>query len=131
MGKLLGLGTVTKVDGAKITLVTNITPPARSRTLIDQTALDEELATNALGIEEHSEFTFNQFWIPGDSQHQSMDTLFNSKALAEFKIEYTNAPAVVDTFSGKVSRLAPQAIERGGMLMREVTIQRYTNIARA
>ena len=128
--RTLGLGTVVKSADDAITLVTNLTPPARSRALIDGTVLTDDLATNELGIEEHSEFTFTQFWEPGDTDHEKVDTAFNTKETKVFKIEYTNSPQVTDTFSGKVSRLAPQPIELNGLLQREVTIQRTTSIAR-
>lgn len=129
--KLLGLGTVVKATDTAVTLLTNITPPPRSRALIDGTALEDDLATNELGIEEHSEFTFTQFWEPGDTQHETIDADFDSKATKTYKIEYTNSPQVTDSFSGKVSRIAPQPIEINGLVQREVTIQRLTAITRA
>lgn len=35
-----------------------------------------------------------------------------------------------DTFTGKVSSIAPQSIEPNGLVSREVTIQRLSHIAR-
>jgi hypothetical protein len=127
--KILGLGTVVKVADAAITLLLSATPPKRSRVLIDGTALADTLATNELGIESHSEFVFTQFWEPNDTMHQSIDTLFENKTEAVFKTEYTNG--VSDSFSGKVSELAPQQIESGGLIQRQVTIQRTTAITRS
>jgi hypothetical protein len=136
--KLLGLGTVLKVDEnddatghTTVTLVMNITPPARERELIDGTSLSDTLATYEAGIEQHSEFTFTQFWEPGDSQHESIDTLFGSKTAVEWQIVYTNGTPETDEFEGFVSRLGPQTIEVNNLVMREVTVQRKTAIARS
>lgn len=126
--KNLGLGTVAKVDSTGITLLTNLTPPARRRALIDGTSLGDDLATNELGIEEHSEFVLSQWWDPGDQDHEAIDTLFDSKESETFTIIYTNG--MKDTFTGKVSSIAPQSIELNGLVSREITIQRLSHIAR-
>ena len=133
--KLLGLGTVIKVDEngdgdahTTVTLVVNATPPARERELIDGTALADSLATYEAGIEMHSEFTFTQFWEPGDTQHESIDTLFGNKNVVQWQILYTSTPAKTHTFTGFVSRLAPNTIEVNGLLMREATVQRKSAI---
>lgn len=135
--KLLGLGTLVKVDEnddasghTTCTLVMNATPPARERELIDGTSLSDTLATYEAGIETHSEFTFTQFWEPGDTQHESIDTLFGAKTVVEWQIVYTNGTPVTDEFEGFVSRMAPQSIETNSLVTREVTIQRKSATTR-
>lgn len=135
--KLLGLGTVVKVDEnddgsshTTCTLVMNVTPPARERELIDGTTLSDTLATYEIGIEQHSEFVFTQVWEPGDTQHESIDTLFGSKAVVEWQIVYTNGTPKTDEFEGVVSRIGPQTIETNNLVMREVTVQRKGVITR-
>lgn len=135
--KYIGLGTVFKVDenddGAThttITVVISGTPPPRTRELIDGTELSATLATYEAGIEQHSAYTFTQFWEPGDSQHESIDTLFGSKAVVEWQIVYTTAVAKTDEFEGFVSGLEPQPIVHNGIYQRQVTIQRKSAITR-
>jgi hypothetical protein len=134
--KLLGLGTVVKVDEnddgnshTSVTLVMSATPPARERELIEGVALSDTLATREAGIETFSEFTFTQFWEPEDTQHASIDTLFDSKAKVEWQVVYSNT-STTDEFEGFVSRMAPQPIETNNFVMREVTIQRTSAITR-
>lgn len=135
--KLLGLGTVAKVDEnddgtshTVVTLVTELTPPARSRELIDATTLSDTLATYSPGIEQHSEYVFTQYWEPGDSQHESIDTLFGSKAIVEWQVVYTNGTPKTDEFEGFVSALTPAAITINGIVSRSVTIQRTSAVTR-
>lgn len=136
--RYLGLGTILAVEredseasdgnGNRITLVVSGTPPARERELIDQTVLADELATNLLGIEMHSELSFTQYWVPGDEDHEYIDEIFDGKDIVEWEIRYTNG--VVDTFDGAVSRIAPETIERGNTYTREVVVQRMSAITR-
>lgn len=135
--KHVALGTVIAVDVAggssytTITLAMDATPPARKRVRVDQTALSDTLATRLPGIEDHSEYIYNQYWHPTDTQHESVDTLFGSGAIASWKITYPFGTPVLDTFSGWVSDLEPAALQTNGMIMRKVTIQRTSAITRA
>lgn len=134
--KYIGLGTLLKVDEddsgsafTTITLVVNGTPPARKRERIDGTSLSDTLATYELGIEQHSEFKFTQFWEPEDTVHASLDTLFASKASVIFQIVYTTG-GTTDQFEGKVADLEPQQFVHNSIYMRDVTIVRDTAITR-
>lgn len=136
--KQIGLGTLVKVDEddsgttfTTCTILMDATPPARTRTRVDQTALDDTLATYAPGIEEHSEFKFKQFWHPTDTQHASIDTLFGAKTIVIWTITYPFGTPIVDTFEGWVSDLTPATITKDEVISREVTIQRTTAITRA
>lgn len=136
--KQIGLGTLVKVDEddsgstfTTCTVVMEVTPPARTRAKIDVTSLDDTLATNAAGIEEHSEFKFKQYWHPTDTQHASIDTLFGAKTAVIWNIVYPFASAITDSFEGWVSGMEPEAISPSGMITRTVTIQRTTAITRA
>lgn len=131
----LGLGTLIKVDenddGAShttCTLVTEATPPARKRERIDKTTLSDTLSTYGMGIETHSEFVFTQYWEPGDTQHESVDTLFGAKTVVEWQVVYVDA--TVDEFEGIVSDIEPDPIKKDNFLMRKVTIQRTGAITR-
>jgi hypothetical protein len=126
----IGLGTVVDFDENSVTLMVDVTPPARTRTTVDQTAIDEELATYAPGIEEHSEFSFTQFWHPTDAAHAALDALFDSKEEVDFIIKYPFALEVTDTFTGVVSALEPETITRDGVITRKVTVQRMSDTTR-
>jgi len=134
--KAIGLGTVAAVDAAggsshvTVTLVVDMTPPARSRVLTDRTALSDSLATNAVGGEQHSQYEFTQYWHPKDTNHEIIDTLFGSKAIASWKITYPFGTPINETFRGWVSGLEPETITRDGIITRKVTIQRTTDISR-
>lgn len=135
--KYIGLGTVFKVDDnddgsnhTTITLVITGTPPGRTRELIDGTSLEDTLSTYEAGIEQHSQMVMTQFWEPGDTMHEMLDTLFGSKNKVEFQTVYTTSPAHTDEFEGFVSGLEPQAIVHNGIYQRQVTIQRTSAITR-
>lgn len=133
--KWIGLGTVFKVDEnddaanhTAITLVMSGTPPPRTRVRIPAVALSDTLATDELGIEGVSDFVFTQFWEPGDTQHESIDTLFGSKAEVEWQIVYTSGET--DEWNGKVVDIVPQAIVHDGVYQRQVTVHRTGAITR-
>lgn len=135
--KHVALGTVIAVDVAggssyaTITLAMDATPPARKRVKVDATALSDTLATFNPGIEDHSEYTYTQYWHPTDTQHESVDTIFGSGAIATWKITYPLSTPVLDTFSGWVSDLEPASLQTNGMITRKCTIQRTSAITRA
>jgi hypothetical protein len=124
--KNLGLGTVLTCDGDTITLAVDATPPARKRVNIDGSVLSETLATYEPGIEDFSEYMWTQLWEPGDTDHEAIDGLFDSKAAVVFTIVYADSGNTVETFSGKVSDIEPQPITKDGLLSRKVTVQRTT-----
>ncbi len=133
--KRKGLGSVVSCDPAggtsyaAVGMTREITPPPRHRAKIDGTVLDDDLATNVGGIEEHSEFRFLQLWDPDETSDEIMDTLFGSEAEAAWEIEYSSG--VTDTFDGWVSDISPETIELAGLLAREVIVQRTSDITRA
>ena len=135
--KRVGLGATVSVDPAGgttytvCTLPTEITPPPRTRVLVDQQVLADVLATNAAGIEDHSEFNFMKFWHPGDTQHETLDTLFGNSNEARWKITYPFSTPVLDSFLGWVSGLEPEAIVSDQIIGRRVTIQRTGATTRA
>jgi hypothetical protein len=134
--RYIGLGTIMSVDeddsGATFTAITLCikgTPPPRTRELIDGTALSDTLATYEMGIEQHSAFTFTQFWEPEDTMHASLDTLFGAKTQVIFTITYTTT-STVDSFEGIVSHLEPEEFTHNSIYQRKVTVQRKTATTR-
>jgi hypothetical protein len=134
--KHVALGTVLAFDAAggssyaTITLAIDATPPHRKRVRVDQTALSDTLATFTPGIEDHSEYVFNQYWHPTDTNHASIDTVFGSGAICTWKVTYPFSSTIDDVFSGWVSDLEPATLQANGMVMRKVTVQRTSATTR-
>jgi hypothetical protein len=133
---MLGLGSVIKVDeddsGATLTTVTLVikaTPPAREREMVDKTALADTLETSAGGVEKASSFMFTQYWEPEDTQHASIDTLFDSKNQVLWNIVYANT-STTDSFEGIVEKLEPTELVNNQHNQRNVTVRRQTAITR-
>lgn len=133
--KKVALGSLVKVaeTGSAFTtigLTRTITPPARIRAKVDGTVLADTLATNEPGIEEHSEFEVLQFWEPGDTNHEIIDTLFGSSAKVDWQVVYPFDTPVTDEFEGWVSDMEPEPLEVGNIIGRMFKIQRTGAITR-
>jgi 2-keto-3-deoxy-galactonokinase len=131
MARTLGLGTLVKVDDddsgstfTTVSLVTNLTPPGRKRVRVDGTALADTLATDEAGIEDKSDFVYNHFHEPNETNANLMDTLFGAKTQVIFTITYASTD--VETFEGIVMGLQQAQIVQDNLLAREVTIHRRT-----
>jgi len=151
--KQSALGTILEMDPANTTAVTNLvaatlvktmTPPGREREEADGRALGDILDVPTQGGEAQSEMIFTQFWHPGDTNHELMDTQFGVDTnpnsigtVAAFRITYPHGgtkvgdTAPTDSFSGYVRRLGPESLEPTGVYMREVAIRRTTAVTRA
>lgn len=134
--KQIGLGTILKFDHDvnasfdAMTLVRQLTPPARTRKKIDAMTLGDVLEVPELGVEAESEMEFTQFWHPGDTEHEKLDTLFGSKATFAVQIVTPHATPKTDQFSAKVVSLEPEAITPDGLISRKVTLLRTSAITR-
>lgn len=135
--KQIGLGTLVKVDEnddgtshTTLTIVMDATPPPRTRVRVDQVSLDDLLATDAPGIEDKSDFVFNQYWHPGDTVHQHVDTLFGAKTIVEWQCVYPFGTPVTDEFEGWVAAMEPSTITHNGIISRRVTVHRTSAITR-
>jgi hypothetical protein len=149
--KQIGLGSLFEMDPAggstyvAVSMVINLTPPGRERETADGGVLDEALDVPVQAREAASETRFLQFWEPGDTDHERLDTVFEGTGgagsqdvgdVATFRITYphdgtaTSSTAPIDTFSGWVKRLGPESVDASGTYRREVVIQRTTDITR-
>lgn len=129
MAKYIGIGTAFGVDDddsgtvfTTITLVVTATPPARKRVRIPGIALSDTLATYEPGIEDFSEYTYDHYYEPNETNGNLMTTLFANKTKCLFNITYTSTD--VESFEGFVSDVEPQQIVHDQLYMRRVTIQR-------
>lgn len=135
--KPIGLGSLVKCDfdgdgttHETVGLTRDLTPPGRAYNLVEAVALEDTLEVAELGIEERSEFSFAQFWKPGDTAHEKIDTLFDDKDEVEWQIVYPLATPITDEFLGKVSAISPEQITPKGTITRTVTVQRTSAITR-
>ena len=133
MARVLGLGTLTKVDDddsgsgyTTLSLDVEVTPPPRKRVRVDNTALDDTLSTDAAGIEDKSDYEFMHFYDPGATNDTICGTLFGAKTEVLWQITY--ADAGTETFNGIVMALEPQPIKHNENLMRKVTVHRTGSI---
>lgn len=105
-------------------LVINATPPGRDRELIEGKSLGDTFDVPILGIEQQSQFELEQFWHPGQTEHEKCDTLFESGAQAPWQIVTPHATPKTIEFPGKVVKLGPEQLQQGGTYKRKVTVQR-------
>jgi len=150
--KQIGMGMIVEMDPAggtsysAITMAINCTPPGREREIADGGVLGENFHVPVQGREAASEVTIAQFWEPGDTDHELIDTAFDGSGgsgsqsigdVVSFRFVYphdgtaSGSVAPTDAFSGFIKNIGPQSIEVTGTIRREVTIQRTTDITRA
>ncbi len=134
--KQLALGTVLSVDNDAngsfdaMTLVVEVTPPARTREEVDGKTLGDTFDVPILGIEQKSTMEFMQYWHPGDTEHEKLDTLFGSKAKFPARIVTPHATPKTDEFECQVLALAPETLAQGKLYSRKVTLLRTGAITR-
>lgn len=126
----IGLGGIVKVDAADngtfvaIALMTEFTPPPRSRKGVEATALEDTLETEIFGIEEISEMEATHFHHEGSTNHTILETLFDSKAEVDWQYILPYSTPVTKQFPGKVKKLSPETVSKDKVISRKFTIQR-------
>jgi hypothetical protein len=126
--KQIAHGTVLNVASSPLTLVISVTPPGRTRQEVDALALSDTLEVPLLGVEAKSEVVANQFWHPGDTNHEALDTAFDSKADLTLQIVSAHAVPVTQEFTAKVSKLEPEELTSNGTYRRKCTFLRQGDI---
>ncbi len=135
--KVLGYGTSVKCDPAGgSTFVAQggskeITPPAKEWFEVDGTTLDDAMEVMDPGIQKAGQFTFTQIWRVKQTNHEIMDTLFASQAVASWQVVYPQDTPVTDTFTGWVQKIAPAVKGNNEYWTREITVRQKTAIVRA
>ena len=131
MARTLGLGTLLAVDDddsgtvfTTVSLVTDMTPPPRTRMRVDGTALADTLAIDEAGIEDKSDFVYNHLNEPNETNSLIMETLFAAKTQVKFVITYASTD--IETFEGIVMGIARAQVTKEQLLTRQVTIHRRT-----
>jgi len=83
--KSVALGTLVRIDFdggttyATIGRIKGAQPPNQTGTEADGKELDDTLDVPIPGIESPSEFTFTQYWYPGETAGAKVDTAFNAR----------------------------------------------------
>lgn len=133
MARVLGLGTLNKVDDddsggvyTTLSLMTNILPPPRRRVRVDNTALEDTLATDAAGIEDKSDYEFEHYYDPGATNDTIVATLFAAKTAVLWQVTY--ADAGTETFEGIVMAIEPLPVVHNENLRRKVVVHRTGSI---
>lgn len=130
--KQIALGTLVKlsISGSFVTqpLVTAATPPPRAREKVEGKALADTFDVPLLGIEEQSVFEFTQFWHPGETEHEKIDTLFGNKNEASWQIVTPHGTPKTMEFTGKVVGVGGEELTQGGTYKRKVQVQRTGEI---
>lgn len=134
--KRIGLGTVVKYDhdsNASFDVVgelRSVTPPGRSYERVADDTLDSVLRTQQQGIEDVSEFQFQQVWHDGDAQHERIDTAFNARDNRAWQIVFPHSPARTWEFTGRVMSMGPEQITNSSLITRTVTVHRTSAITK-
>lgn len=133
----IGKGTLVKLDPipagstyVAVGCVRELTPPPRERNTAEGTCLIDDLETELPGNETVSEFEFMQFWEPGQTNDEIIDTLFGSGLSGEWEVTYPLSTPVVDTFSGWVKMIGPEQIVSNEVMSRTITVSRDSAITR-
>lgn len=136
MARVLGLGTLNAVDDndsgsvfTSLTLMVGVTPPPRKRVRVDNTALEDTLSTDSMGIEDKSDYEFEHYYDPGATNDTIVVTLFAAKTAVLWQVTY--ADAGTETFEGIVAEIIPQPIKHNENLMRKVVVHRTGAITHA
>jgi hypothetical protein len=131
MARVACLGSVFKVDDddsggsyTTITLLLDFQRPSRVRERIENTALEDTLATEGAGIEIAGDATFTYFSDPGSTQDTIFRTLFANKTQVLWQMLY--ADNGTETFEGIVMGCEPQPSARNEYWKEKITIARQT-----
>ena len=121
-----GKGALVKVNSSgdgttmlTVGLCTSATPPAREKSLIDLTAMEDTVAVAASGIEQLSEFSFTSLHDPSDTTDDALDALYASGASVKWQLIIATLTAVGVTstwtkdFTGVLFAITPATVEGG------------------
>lgn len=135
--KVLGYSSIVKVDplgGTSYTALTDttaITPPDKEWNKVDGSTLDDVFEILRGGTQKATDLTFMQIWRVKSTNHEIVDTLFASKAIASWQVSYPQQTVVTDSCSGWVSKVTAAVKGANEYWTREVTVTTTTAITRA
>jgi len=130
---IIGYGSIVKLGSTAQGEVRTLTPPPQTYERVAIDHLVSTLRSELQGIEDTSDFSFEQLWEPGDSNHALVDTDFADRTESSWSIVY---PGVNDgsggaltatqtwTFNARVMSIEPAALENSSVVSRTVTLNR-------
>ena len=131
MARVLGLGTVPKVDDddsgsvyTTLTQVISLQRPTRVRERVEDAALEDALATESAGIEIAGDSVLEIYSDPGSTQDVIFTTLFGAKTQVLWQFLY--ADSGTETFEAIVMGYEPLNIVRNEHQKARITLARRT-----
>lgn len=130
MAKFTGSGALVEVDvdgtptWTSVGCTYSITPPPQVKTDVEMTCQQDAQADAAPGIEQLSQFSFEQPFSYVDSK-ATIDDLYDAGTTHDWRITFTRgADSMAMEFSGYVSGLVPNAVGGADPANRVVTVTR-------
>lgn len=104
--------------------VRSITPPTFSREDVNATDLTDTVDYNIPSDpEDPGEVTIEMFWTSGEANDELLDTDFNARTIASWKIVYPAPITRTATFNAWVKSLSPAMIESRSVISRTATFR--------
>lgn len=134
--KILGKGTLVKIDGTTYGRVETVTPPTREYATVEAPELNPQDNTGAslpfdpveFAEELPGEVVFTHYYEPTNADGTLLDTKFTNKTVIAVQLVVPTAVAQTITFSGLISKLGIPQVTKQGFWKREVTVRRTTAI---
>ena len=131
--KATGCGTILSLDESggttytPVSNIANVTPPSPGeRTQVSAPELDTCIDDPELGMKGPRTFAFTQYWEPGDTDHERLDTMYDANTMGGWQIEYPHGPYGVSqpkqTFNGKVQSIGNTQTGPNDTFQRDVVI---------
>lgn len=113
----------------QIAMLRAITPPTFSREDVEATTLDDTVKYHLPSDpEDPGEVVLEMFWTSGETNDELLDTDFNARTIASWKIVYASPITRTATFSAWVKSLSPATIESNSVISRTITLRLTTAI---
>ena len=110
----------------------DVTPPPQERATVELTALEDDVACAHPGVEQVSEFVFNEHWDMLHATSALLDGYYNTGELVHFRIAPANGTNRRHiTFTGRVRALTPGTASGTGGYGRQVTALRNSTLTYA
>lgn len=129
MARVIGLGTIPKVDDddsgsvfTSVTTVISVQRPSWVRERVENTALEDTLATEAAGIEIAGDASIEFYSDPGSTQDALMRTLFANRTQCLWQFLYSDAGT--ETFDAILMNYEPMPIVRNEHQKAKITLAR-------
>jgi hypothetical protein len=105
----LGAGTGSPETFNEIQEVISITGPSGTANVIDVSDLRSTRREKRSGLADNGNLSFEIFYIPTDTQHAALRTLYGLRDGRNFQIQFTDSPATVWQFEGYVTGFSANA----------------------